>query len=202
MTYDDFNRFCAALPATSHVVQWGGSHVWKVGGKMFAVGGWDEAVPAFTFKVSPTSFEILKALPGLRPAPYLASRGMSWIQHYAEPGLGDAEARFGIMLNPAHAARSEIGRGPQAGERFQDLERSRTDLEGESGDGFVPSADREHLTANLPHMRSAPLHDMARRGQGGAEAIEVVVGHARASHPAEVLRDREDILVAAPTEIQ
>ena len=33
--------FCAALPATSHVVQWGGSHVWKVGGKLFAIGGWD-----------------------------------------------------------------------------------------------------------------------------------------------------------------
>jgi predicted DNA-binding protein (MmcQ/YjbR family) len=93
VTYDDFNRFCAALPATSHVVQWGGSDVWKVGGKMFAVGGWSEALPAFTFKVSPLSFEILKALPGLRPAPYLASRGMSWIQHYSEPGLADGALR-------------------------------------------------------------------------------------------------------------
>ena len=93
MTYDDFNRFCATLPATYHVVQWGGAQVWKVGGKVFAIGGWDGAFPAFTFKVSPLSFEILKALPGLRPAPYLASRGMSWIQHYAEPGLGDAELR-------------------------------------------------------------------------------------------------------------
>jgi predicted DNA-binding protein (MmcQ/YjbR family) len=89
--YEEFNRFCAALPATSHVVQWGGSDVWKVGGKVFAIGGWGETFPAFTFKVSPISFEILKALPGLRPAPYLASRGLTWIQHYAEPGLGDAE---------------------------------------------------------------------------------------------------------------
>jgi len=80
VTYEDFNRFCAALPATHHVVQWGGSQVWKVGGKVFAIGGWDEAVPAFTFKVSPLSFEILKTLPGLRPAPYLASRGLKWIQ--------------------------------------------------------------------------------------------------------------------------
>ncbi len=93
MTYEDFNRFCAALPATSHVVQWGGSQVWKVGGKVFAIGGWDESLPAFTFKVSPLSFEILKALPGLRPAPYLASRGMSWIQHYAEPGLSDDDLK-------------------------------------------------------------------------------------------------------------
>jgi predicted DNA-binding protein (MmcQ/YjbR family) len=93
VTYEDFNHFCAALPATSHVVQWGGSQVWKVGGKVFAIGGWDESLPAFTFKVSPLSFEILKALPGLRPAPYLASRGMSWIQHYAEPGLSDDDLK-------------------------------------------------------------------------------------------------------------
>ena len=93
MTYEDFNHFCAALPATSHVVQWGGSQVWKVGGKVFAIGGWDESQPAFTFKVSPLSFEILKALPGLRPAPYLASRGMSWIQHYAAPGLSNDELK-------------------------------------------------------------------------------------------------------------
>ena len=93
MNYKDFNRFCAALPATSHVVQWGDSQVWKVGGKVFAIGGWDESQPAFTFKVSPLSFEMLKALPGLRPAPYLASRGMSWIQRYADPGLGDDDLK-------------------------------------------------------------------------------------------------------------
>ena len=91
MTYDEFNAFCGALPATSLVVQWGGSHVWKVGGKVFAVGGWnkEEGVPAFTFKVSPVSYEILQEQPGLRPAPYLASRGMKWIQHYSAPGLPD-----------------------------------------------------------------------------------------------------------------
>src|SRR5277367_1061244 len=116
MTYDDFNRFCAALPATSHVVQWGGSHVWKVGGKMFAVGGWDEARPAFSFKVSPLSFEILKALPGLRPAPYLASRGLSWIQQFALPGLGDAdladylrESHRLVALGLGRKKRREIG---------------------------------------------------------------------------------------------
>ena len=93
MTYEDFNRFCAALPATSHVVQWGGSQVRKVGGKVFAIGGWDQGAPAFTFKGSALSFEILKALPGLRPAPYLASRGMTWIQRYCDPGLSDDELK-------------------------------------------------------------------------------------------------------------
>ncbi|WP_119389224.1 MmcQ/YjbR family DNA-binding protein [Taklimakanibacter lacteus] len=94
MTYDKFNIFCGSLPATTYVMQWGGSHVWKVGGKVFAVGGWDEGEhPHITFKVSPIAYEVLKDQPGLRPAPYLASRGMKWIQHYARPGLRDAELR-------------------------------------------------------------------------------------------------------------
>lgn len=82
------------MPATSHVVQWGGHDVWKVGGKVFVVAGFDEdGGPRFSFKVSDISFEILREQPGLRPAPYLASRGMSWIQHFAEPGLDDAALR-------------------------------------------------------------------------------------------------------------
>ena len=93
MTHDEFNAFCRALPATTHVVQWGGADVWKVGGKVFAIGGWSEDEPRFTFKVSSLSYEMLKGEPGLRPAPYLASRGLTWIQHYAKPGLADAELR-------------------------------------------------------------------------------------------------------------
>lgn len=91
MTLDEYNDFCAGLTATTHVVQWGESHVWKVGGKVFAIAGWREGEAfAVTFKVTPLSFDIMKDQPGLRPAPYLASRGMSWIQHYDEPGLDDA----------------------------------------------------------------------------------------------------------------
>ena len=89
MTYKQFNAFCRSLAATSHVVQWGGSHVWKVAGKVFAIGGWQDEEPSFTFKVSEISYEMLKDMPGLRPAPYLASRGMTWIQHFAKPGLSD-----------------------------------------------------------------------------------------------------------------
>jgi predicted DNA-binding protein (MmcQ/YjbR family) len=101
MTYEEYNAFCAALPATSYVVQWGGSHVWKVGGKVFAIGGWHDDEPSFTFKVSDIAYEMLKAQPGLRPAPYLASRGMKWIQHFAKPGLSDGELRD--YLRQSHA---------------------------------------------------------------------------------------------------
>jgi len=80
MTYDEFNDFCGLLPATSKVIQWGGSDVWKVGGKVFAIGGWQkDDEPAFTFKTSELDFEILKDEPGFRPAPYMASRGMKCI---------------------------------------------------------------------------------------------------------------------------
>lgn len=73
-------------------MQWGGSHVWKVGGKVYAIGGWQEK-PAFTFKVTPFEYEVLRDQPGLRPAPYLASRGMKWIQHYDKPGLSDKQLK-------------------------------------------------------------------------------------------------------------
>lgn len=93
MTSDEFNAFCGALPATTHAVQWGGSHVWKVGGKMFAVCGARDGAPSFTFKVGDVAFEMLRTRPGLRPAPYLASRGLKWIQQHGEPGLGDDDLR-------------------------------------------------------------------------------------------------------------
>jgi len=86
MTYEEFNQFCRSLPATTYIVQWGGSHVWKVGGKVFAIGGWEKTdKPAFTFKTSELNFHFLSELAGYRPAPYFASRGMKWIQQYEVP---------------------------------------------------------------------------------------------------------------------
>ncbi|MBP7578437.1 MAG: MmcQ/YjbR family DNA-binding protein, partial [Candidatus Obscuribacter sp.] len=62
MNEKQFNAFCKKLPATTYVKQWGESHVWKVGGKVFAIGGWedsDEDEFAISFKVSDMNFEIL-----------------------------------------------------------------------------------------------------------------------------------------------
>ena len=93
MTYEEFDSFCASLPATTYVEQWGGAHVWKVGGKVFAIGGWEKNGPAFTFKATPLAFEMMKSAPGLRPAPYLASRGLSWLQRVDESSLSDQDLR-------------------------------------------------------------------------------------------------------------
>ncbi len=91
MTTDDYNAFCGGLRRTTHVVQWGGADVWKIGGKVFAIGGWqddDEALHV-TFKCSEMSYELLKDTPGCRPAPYLASRGMKWLQRTSDEALND-----------------------------------------------------------------------------------------------------------------
>lgn len=93
MTRDEINAACAALPATTHVVQWGGSDVWKVGGKVFAVVGWNEGNAAVSFKVTKMVFEVMGDAPGFRPAPYLASRGMSWLQIHEPERVEEAEIR-------------------------------------------------------------------------------------------------------------
>jgi len=88
---EDYNSFCASLPHATHVVQWGGSHVWKVAGKVFAIAGAHDGGELWvTFKCSPIAYDILREQPGLRPAPYLASRGMKWIQRQRDDAMDDA----------------------------------------------------------------------------------------------------------------
>ncbi len=98
MNVEEFNSFCASLPHSNHVIQWGGAHVWKVAGKVFAVGGWAESEDlAVTFKVSALGFEVLREQAGLRPAPYLASRGMTWIQRVSDETMDDEELKSHIV---------------------------------------------------------------------------------------------------------
>ena len=97
MTYDQFNQFCASLTATTYIVQWGGAHVWKVGGKVFAIGGWGEGdQPGFNFKTLEPDFHFLQDEPGYRPAPYMASRGFKWIQQTDNSAQRDEELKSHI----------------------------------------------------------------------------------------------------------
>jgi predicted DNA-binding protein (MmcQ/YjbR family) len=94
MTLEEYNALCKSFPHTTYVVQWGGAHVWKIGGKVFAIGSWNregESGLSVSFKVSPLAFDILSEQPGLRPAPYLASRGMKWIQRMTDEAMSDAD---------------------------------------------------------------------------------------------------------------
>jgi predicted DNA-binding protein (MmcQ/YjbR family) len=120
MTLDQYNAYCRTLPHTHHIVQWGDAHVWKVATKVFAIGRWtDEKQLHVSFKVSPASFEILKEQPGLRPAPYLASRGMSWIQRTGGTAMNDralkdylAESHRLASLNLTKAVQRALGLNP------------------------------------------------------------------------------------------
>ena len=97
MNNKEFNQFCGALPATTHIVQWGNSDVWKIGGKVFAISGLGNAEkPAYTFKTSEQNFYFLKEYPGYRPAPYLASRGLKWIQQYDALSSQDEDLKYYI----------------------------------------------------------------------------------------------------------
>lgn len=115
MTRDDFNNFCSSLPLAHHVVQWHGSDVWKVENKVFAICA-NDAIPSITFKTSEAEYEILRDMPGLRPAPYFASRGMKWIQQYDHSGLSDEDLKHCIYESHrivtsgfSHRKRSELG---------------------------------------------------------------------------------------------
>ena len=52
-----------------------------------------------TFKATDIGYEVMKDMDGLRPAPYLASRGMKWIQHYSVSGLSDYDLKEHIKLS-------------------------------------------------------------------------------------------------------
>ncbi len=115
MTQDEFNEFCASLPHTLYVCQWGGADVWKVGtpekNKLFVVGGWnkqeakrersdrpgknndDGSQFCTSFKCGEIAYDFLRDTPGCRPAPYLASRGMKWIQRMTNEGVSDEELK-------------------------------------------------------------------------------------------------------------
>ena len=70
-----------------------------MGGKVFAVCGWADGRDAFTFKVSDIAWEVLRDAPGIRPAPYLASRGMKWLQVHEPGGMSDTSLKEHIVAS-------------------------------------------------------------------------------------------------------
>ncbi len=97
MTRDEFDAFCAGLPATTHVVQWGNTSVWKVGGKIFALcSSWGTGgVQAISFKCSEMSYGLLIEEAGIVPAPYLARA--RWVQIREKGALSDEDIRAYVV---------------------------------------------------------------------------------------------------------
>ncbi|MBM3643558.1 MAG: MmcQ/YjbR family DNA-binding protein [Alphaproteobacteria bacterium] len=89
-----------ALKATTHVVQWEGVSVYKVGGKMFCLMAPDgHSVARLSFKCPPEHYAVLSQAPGFRPAPYLARA--TWVALDDPGALAPAELKAYIAR--AHA---------------------------------------------------------------------------------------------------
>ena len=111
MTRADVETIALSLPAVTKVVQWGGSDVFKVGGKVFAISG-DDGV---SFKVTEIGFLALTETGRGRQAPYCAKG--QWV-NVSHPDASRDE--FADWLKTAHGliaikltkkARAELGLG-------------------------------------------------------------------------------------------
>ena len=100
MTPKAFEAHCRRLPAVTKVVQWEGTSVFKVGGKMFALArGFTARSGGFMFKTSNLAYAMLIEHGVARPAPYLARA--KWVQLVDNNALPDAE--LAAYLDQAHA---------------------------------------------------------------------------------------------------
>ena len=95
-----FTKFVTALPAVTMVEQWG-SHVAKVGGKVFALLGADSH--DIVFKVTELSFEGLTAIEGVGQAPYFAKR--AWVSVAKGAQVSDADLKAYIRASHQVVAR-------------------------------------------------------------------------------------------------
>ncbi len=96
MTPAAFDAVCRALPGVTMDVQWGDDHVYKVGGRMFAVQG--PAGDSFSFKASDIAFEVLTETGPGKPAPYLARAKWVWFASLSDQDADEVEG----WLRTAH----------------------------------------------------------------------------------------------------
>ncbi len=109
-----FARYVTTLSAVEVVQQWG-SHVAKVGGKVFALCGDDGS--HVTFKVGEISFEGLTAVEGVGQAPYFAKR--QWVSVAKGAALSERELKAYVRASHemiaaklTRKARAELGLDP------------------------------------------------------------------------------------------
>ena len=108
MTRGEVEAMALSLPATTKVVQWGESDVFKVGGKVFAI-----CNDGLSFKVSEIAFEVLTSHGLGRQAPYCAKG--QWVNIALERLAPDdakdwlATAHSLIAAKLTKKARAELG---------------------------------------------------------------------------------------------
>ena len=83
MNLEWIRAFCLKLPGVTEQVQWGNHLLFKVGGKMFAVGALEPGGNVLSFKAAPEDFAELTERPGIVPAPYLARAKWVALEKYS-----------------------------------------------------------------------------------------------------------------------
>lgn len=96
MSPEAFDAVCRALPGSTMDVQWGDDHVYKVGGRMFAV---TSPRGGCSFKCSDIAFQALTEGGTGRPAPYLARA--RWVRLDSLDAMPDTDLE--AHLTAAHA---------------------------------------------------------------------------------------------------
>ena len=91
MNLDWIRAHCVSLPHTTEEVQWEDHLLFKVGGKMYAIGSLNPAHDALSLKADPDEFDALVELPGVIPAPYMARN--KWVQIQEFDGVPRAEVK-------------------------------------------------------------------------------------------------------------
>ncbi|MEO0913513.1 MAG: MmcQ/YjbR family DNA-binding protein [Pseudomonadota bacterium] len=91
MTPDEIETHCMALKGTTRVIQWMGAHVYKVGGKVYAI--YADQRDRVTVKCADVeTAEFLIEIGVAERAPHLPRGG--WVSLPAEMEPGDLEARL------------------------------------------------------------------------------------------------------------
>jgi predicted DNA-binding protein (MmcQ/YjbR family) len=110
VTREEIEALALSMPAATKVVQWGGSDVYKVGGKVFAICGLQGGL---AFKVTEIGFMVLTENGPGRQAPYLA-RGHWVVVDLDDMDEGEArswiETSHGLIAAKlTRATRADLG---------------------------------------------------------------------------------------------
>lgn len=92
MDIESIKDYCLSLPHATADIQWGNDLLFRVGGKIFAGVGLDQASSGhLSFKCTPEEFSELVEKDGIVPAPYTAR--YHWVMIERPDSLSSAEIR-------------------------------------------------------------------------------------------------------------
>ena len=92
MDIESIRTFCLSLPHVTEDIQWGNDLLFRIGGKIFAGVGLEDAKGGLSFKCSPEKFAELTEVEGIDPAPYTARYHRVMIRSWDALDAAETEA--------------------------------------------------------------------------------------------------------------